>query len=321
MPGVIILDIQLRVGISGRNVSLVVKKKINVLGIKRRLRIIMKLNLVSDLHIDFDKAKTLNLPGGDILLLAGDLCEVGRINPHWKYKGVRKQLKYDDEIYEFDLRFQMIIEECSILRERLKVQLRKYNKVYSVLGNHEHYGCDYDLTAKYYKEVLPEVELLENDTIKLSDNTILFGATLWSDLDRNNPLTEVRAHAWSDYNNIQVGSRRLQTKDTLAAFNNTIKTLYKCLDDNKDKDIIVMTHFTPSLQSIHHKFKMSADNGFFSSDLDELILEHPQIKVWLHGHTHDPYDYMIGQCRVLCNPRGYPLEGRSKEYTPLEFNI
>jgi hypothetical protein len=39
--------------------------------------------------------------------------------------------------------------------------------------------------------------------------------------------------------------------------------------------------------------------------LNDLILSNPQIKLWTHGHTHHEFDYMIGDCRVVCNPRGY----------------
>jgi hypothetical protein len=46
-------------------------------------------------------------------------------------------------------------------------------------------------------------------------------------------------------------------------------------------------------------------NGAYSSDLDQFILDRPQIKLWTHGHTHHEFDYMIGSCRVMCNPRGY----------------
>jgi hypothetical protein len=46
-------------------------------------------------------------------------------------------------------------------------------------------------------------------------------------------------------------------------------------------------------------------NGGYSSDLESFIIERPQIKLWTHGHTHDPFDYMVGSTRVLCNPRGY----------------
>jgi hypothetical protein len=46
-------------------------------------------------------------------------------------------------------------------------------------------------------------------------------------------------------------------------------------------------------------------NGGYHSDLSELILSNPQIKLWTHGHTHELFDYMIGSTRVVCNPRGY----------------
>jgi hypothetical protein len=46
-------------------------------------------------------------------------------------------------------------------------------------------------------------------------------------------------------------------------------------------------------------------NGGFSSDMSEFILDRPQICLWTHGHMHDPFDYVIGSTRVVCNPRGY----------------
>jgi hypothetical protein len=46
-------------------------------------------------------------------------------------------------------------------------------------------------------------------------------------------------------------------------------------------------------------------NGAFASALDDFIAYRPQIKLWTHGHTHEPFDYMIGTTRVVCNPRGY----------------
>jgi hypothetical protein len=46
-------------------------------------------------------------------------------------------------------------------------------------------------------------------------------------------------------------------------------------------------------------------NGGYSSDLDEFIENHPEIKLWTHGHTHHPFDYVIGETRIVCNPRGY----------------
>ena len=46
-------------------------------------------------------------------------------------------------------------------------------------------------------------------------------------------------------------------------------------------------------------------NGAYSTNLDDFILDRRQIRLWTHGHTHEDFDYMIGGCRVVCNPRGY----------------
>ena len=44
--------------------------------------------------------------------------------------------------------------------------------------------------------------------------------------------------------------------------------------------------------------------------------------MWTHGHTHEDFDYMIGGCRVVCNPRGYSgYESRANRWTTKGFDI
>ena len=38
------------------------------------------------------------------------------------------------------------------------------------------------------------------------------------------------------------------------------------------------------------------------SDLDELVMK---ADLWIHGHVHDSFDYMVGSCRVVTNPGSY----------------
>jgi hypothetical protein len=69
---------------------------------------------------------------------------------------------------------------------------------------------------------------------------------------------------------------------------------------------VVVGHHSPSRLSTHPKYQdQFIMNGGYSSELDDFILDHPQIKLWTHGHTHEDFDYQIGSCRILCNPRGY----------------
>jgi hypothetical protein len=37
--------------------------------------------------------------------------------------------------------------------------------------------------------------------------------------------------------------------------------------------------------------------------------------LWTHGHMHNTSDYLMGDTRVVCNPRGYDkYEQRAKEF-------
>src|SRR5690606_3670001 len=63
-----------------------------------------------------------------------------------------------------------------------------------------------------------------------------------------------------------------------------------------------------SLQSIHPRFAGSPINACFVSDLEARI-KRWRPTLWLHGHTHDSFDYRIGATRVLANPRGYAPGG------------
>ena len=68
-------------------------------------------------------------------------------------------------------------------------------------------------------------------------------------------------------------------------------------------------------RSIHPRWRTSALNGAFASDLERVIERH-QPQLWIHGHVHDAVDTLLGETRVLANPRGYPGEGRRNGYRP-----
>ena len=71
---------------------------------------------------------------------------------------------------------------------------------------------------------------------------------------------------------------------------------------------MVVTHFAPSLHSVSPRFAGSPVNAGFVSNLEAQI-ERWQPALWLHGHTHDSFDYRVGATRVVCNPRGYEKGG------------
>jgi hypothetical protein len=48
-------------------------------------------------------------------------------------------------------------------------------------------------------------------------------------------------------------------------------------------------------------------------------MDHPQIKLWTHGHTHEDFDYMVGSTRIVCNPRGYDAYEERADRFKLKF--
>ena len=164
------------------------------------------------------------------------------------------------------------------------------------------------------------------------DGVVFIGATLWTDCNRGNPLTiQVLKHGMNDYraitHHITVpydNYRKLDPRDTCedhARAKEYIKTICEL---NRDKKVVVCTHHAPSFRSVHPHYASETDmNGGYASDLSEFIMDHENILFWTHGHMHDPSDYMIGQCRVICNPRGYVgYETQANKFDPtMGFDI
>ena len=52
-------------------------------------------------------------------------------------------------------------------------------------------------------------------------------------------------------------------------------------------------------------------NAIFVSDAEPLVAA-SGARLWIHGHTHDSFDYQVQGTRVLCNPRGYAKDGNDE---------
>ena len=66
----------------------------------------------------------------------------------------------------------------------------------------------------------------------------------------------------------------------------------------------MITHHAPHPLSVHARFATHPANGGFVSNL-EAMMGPPAL--WIHGHTHNSFDYSVKGTRVVCNPRGYVL--------------
>jgi predicted phosphodiesterase len=257
----------------------------------------MNISLVSDLHLDI--SGYMDLPGGDVLILAGDICEAKELRKEFHHTKVLDRVPGAFPCYDF---FEFVVP--------------KYKKVFMVMGNHEHYRGRFDKTYKELKDLLPgNVTLLEKECFEY-EGILFLGATLWTDLNRGDPITVYTIkNMMNEYKCVQnfYPAKNLYhklTPDHTAAEHRKTKEYFKfVLEENratKNLPVVVITHMAPSFASVNEKYiNDGVSNGGYASEMSEFILDNPEIKVWVHGHMHDPVDYKIGDTRVLANPRGY----------------
>lgn len=258
----------------------------------------MRIGLVSDLHLEW---ADLILPGGDNLIIAGDAMEAKSYqkklyNPNWTPRPFEDPLLRKDRCARF-------FEE----------EMRKYQNVFYVLGNHEHYRYQLHKTAEYLKKQMPDnVHLLDNESFDLEDVTFV-GSTMWTDMNKKDWHTMYQCkRSMADYSQVIMLNEaknvyhRLIPEHTVDIHDKSKAYVRATVEARPDRKFVVITHHAPSKLSIKPRFEKDVlMNGAYSSDLSEIMLDNPQIKVWVHGHTHDNFDYMIGETRIICNPRGY----------------
>jgi len=262
----------------------------------------MRVRVISDLHLEMCEHGhgVPDLGKGDVLILGGDiLCA-----RHFKKDGPLHKV-YDD-----------FLQKC----------VKNFDEVLYINGNHEFYSSHYDTTFDVLAEHLPkEIHYLENDYVKIKD-WVFLGATLWTDFRNENALEMMEAaQCMNDYKVIRIGSnyRKMNPDDTLGFHKKSKQFLLDTLPMFENQKVWVLSHHAPSYQSVHPKYRSAGiANGAYASDLNDLILDNPQIKYFSHGHTHENMDYMIGDCRVICNPRGYFPSEINPNFNPnLEIEI
>ena len=82
------------------------------------------------------------------------------------------------------------------------------------------------------------------------------------------------------------------------------------------KKTVVKTHHNNRPLSVSQKYATLPSNAAFVTDLSAWMFEDWAPTLWVHGHTHEAFDYRINDTRVIVNPRAYPNEVSS---TALEF--
>lgn len=164
----------------------------------------------------------------------------------------------------------------------------------------------------------------------------LLGATLWTDFAlpvaqdghpaetdvagalavANRRLTDFHTSQLADesiprHRGEDVRRRLLKAEDTLAMHWVDRDWLRRELSKPFEGPTVVVTHHAPAAGSVAQRYAGDALTPAFVSELPQAMFEVPSL--WVHGHTHSPFDYRMGRCRVVSNPRGYRLRDSSLE--------
>jgi predicted phosphodiesterase len=187
-----------------------------------------------------------------------------------------------------------------------------------VLGNHEFYGGSIDGTISEFRRLVTgsQVRLLEENEVVVEGVRFL-GTTLWTDFRllgegaEQTAAIDMASRLLRDFSRIrarEADAALFTPQDAAERFARHAAWLDARLAEPHDGPTVVITHHAPSPRSIHPRFAGSLLNPCFVSDAEHLIgAERAQL--WIHGHTHDSFDYRVNGTRVVCNPRGYAKNG------------
>lgn len=291
----------------------------------------MKIALCSDVHLEFGPISLENTEGADVLILSGDICTANDLLDHDPHNLIphAKSHRYHTFFQECSVRFPFVLyvagnhehyhgdyaKTIPRLRERLSYlkNLTVMDKQPVELQDVIFYGGtlwtdmnkEDPVTLSHIRGIMNDYRLVEDSSEMVNyrvyhDKMKEVGVTdeEWLALPpdarrvvefRQRPSTFTPETSVKDHKAFLEGLR-----GTLAEFGST---------HNK---FVVVGHHAPSKLSTKPRYEREVImNGAYSSDLSEFMLDHPEIKAWTHGHTHHEFDYMIGTCRIVCNPRGY----------------
>jgi len=184
-----------------------------------------------------------------------------------------------------------------------------------VPGNHEFYGGSIAGTVAELKRLSAgsNIHVLDGDEVAIEGVRFL-GTMLWTDFmlfgegEKRAAAMREAQRLMRDFSRIQLGESPFTPDASAALFGRHAAWLERALAEPYAGPTVVITHHAPSRKSIHSRFADSLINAGFVSDAERLI-DGSRVRLWIHGHTHDSFDYSVNGTRVLCNPRGYARDG------------
>ena len=251
----------------------------------------MRLQLLSDLHLETESFEPEPAAGAELLVLAGD------IDSRW--------------------------DGLDLFRDWPQ-------PVVFVAGNHEFDGRDRSEAEPALRARCAElgITMLERDSLIVTDDSgariRLLGTTRWCDFDLLGFGGRAKAMRAGTYfmNLMQAtdGGRPFGVdaiRDEALVCKAWLASELKRRRDGWDRTVVV-THFAPSAKSADPRYGVRSGTASFCNADDDLI---PLADLWLHGHLHCRHDYRVGHgngsTRVVCNSRGHSRRGEAEGHQPL----
>ncbi|MGL5274427.1 metallophosphoesterase [Myroides sp.] len=233
----------------------------------------MKVQVLSDLHLEFGYSSSLKFNQADLIILAGD-THIGTKGIEW----IKKYIPTKEVIY--------------------------------LLGNHEYYKGSYPKTLYKIQDAAKgsNIRVLEDSFVDIG-NIRFHGSTLWTDFSIfGNPIEYgmLCQEKMNDYKRIKRAPSysKLRSIDVYQIHQKSMRWIEQSLTESILEKNIVITHHAPSLLSVPEQYQNDPITAAYASNLESFIMTH-QPQYWIHGHIHSPIQYNIGQTKVICNPHGY----------------
>lgn len=246
----------------------------------------MKFQYCSDLHLEFQANKNYLKqfplkPGGDILLLGGDIV-------------LFKTMKGHDDFFNY----------CA----------DNFETTYWIPGNHEYYQYDLaDVKTPLHEKIKENVFLLNNQTITYKNVELVF-STLWSQIPPQHEW-EVQKNV-NDFYQIKNKGNKFTTTDFNALHQTGFEFLKGALAKPGDKQCIVITHHVPTLMHYPAQYRHSEISSAFATELFNFI-ESSNAAYWIYGHHHcNTPAFKIGNTTMLTNQLGYIQQNEHQLFNP-----
>jgi Calcineurin-like phosphoesterase len=253
----------------------------------------MKIQLLSDLHLETESFDPEPAPGADLLVLAGDIDATWagyRRFAGWRVPVIVVAGNHEFDFREVDDAWPALRDECARLGFTL---LQREATVISAADGRR---------------------------------VRFVGATRWSDFSLFGDAGRERAERAAAYFLRLMSATRGGRPFDAAAVRAEGLACRAWLEAELSRSAagqwdatVVVTHFGPSLRSADPRYGRQPGTASFCNADDDLL---PKADLWLHGHLHCRRDYRVDRTgrrptRVVCNARGLVDKGEAEGHDPL----